>query len=316
MKHTAFSPTPIDCREAEENLVAYAKRDLPPAQQQAVAAHLAACDACAQALRDFRALEAELRAAAARPRASLSPAASQRIQRQVYRRMRLSLVWQRLFRTVETAVSVTAVLLMVGAISVIGYFWLQFLANPSAPVAGDGTRVSAPAAATLAATAAPLPTTVASQLAPMPQPATPQQTETTARPLPPYWQDLNSVTPGQRPSQISQTIVAAALAGDQAQLNQIFAAMGSAHDPTVQLWQQFSRRCQLTLTADALTYQELSPGVPFDGPIVKSVYLLYAGRYVGEVKLRLIDGDWYAFFTRPPAVNDCLKDQLHRHSSP
>ena len=125
----------IFCDQVEAQMVAYVKGGLSPSERRIMTRHLSTCDRCALAFREFNTLEAELRAEAGQFRPQLSTAASQRIQEQVYRRMRLSLVWQRMFQVVKTGFAVASFLIFVGVAGVLGYQWLQFIANPE-PVPG------------------------------------------------------------------------------------------------------------------------------------------------------------------------------------
>ena len=126
----------VSCRQVDAWLMAYLKGGLPSRRRQTVDEHLAGCDACRRALHDARALEDQLRLQAAHDYPTLSPQASTRIQTRVYRRMRRSMVTQRVSRM---AWGVAAVLILV-LVAVGGYaFWQQWQQD-----AGQATPAAVP----------------------------------------------------------------------------------------------------------------------------------------------------------------------------
>jgi multiple sugar transport system substrate-binding protein len=110
--------------------MAYLKGGLSASRRQAIHSHLSSCDSCATSVLEAEALEAELYAEAARRHPTLSPEASDRIQEQIYRRIRMGLVIQRTTQFVGRAVGMAAILALVIAVVAI-WLWV--------PQEGDGT---------------------------------------------------------------------------------------------------------------------------------------------------------------------------------
>jgi hypothetical protein len=299
MSNKSAKSTPknhVTCDQVETQLVRFVKGSLSQSEQQRFAVHLASCDRCSLSLQELRTLESELRVEASQYHPELSAAASQRIQQQVYRRMRFSLVWQRLFQSVKMGgalVGATAVLIIA---LLFGYQWLQFMANIDDSEVIPGASVSLPVAAN-----SPTPTLAEPTAVP-----TPLRTPYTANSEHIPWENLVSVTSGETPTHIARTIIEAALANDASQLGALFAAMPIYRDPTIRLWLLFNRRCHDTVTAADFTYEQLPTG---DLPIT-AVYLHHQNRYTGEIKFREIYGEWYAVFTHPPSINACLQARL------
>lgn len=100
----------LTCQQVKAQLLAYLDGKLGPTRQQAIRAHLAVCEACAQSTREIEDMEARLFTAAARHRPRLSPQASARIQERVYRRMRVALVVRRTMGWAGSAVGLIIVL--------------------------------------------------------------------------------------------------------------------------------------------------------------------------------------------------------------
>jgi multiple sugar transport system substrate-binding protein len=125
----------VSCRQVDAWLMAYLKDGLAPDRRAGVDEHLAGCEVCRHAMRNARAMEAGLRLEAARYKPTLSPTASARIQERVYRRMRRSMVTQRVSRFAWGAVGI----LVLALITVTGYmYWQgwQQASGQSTPVAG------------------------------------------------------------------------------------------------------------------------------------------------------------------------------------
>lgn len=299
----------IFCDRVEAQMVAYLKGGVSPSERRIITRHLSTCDRCALAFRDLNVLEAELKAEAARHRPQLSSAASQRIQQQVYRRMRLSLVWQRMFQVVKTGFAVASFLIFVGVAGVLGYQWLQFIANPE-PVPGTSfeettlpeaaeTAVPAPALAPTPAPIEQLPFLPSIELDEEEKVLTPNPSS-----VPIYWQNIESFTPGQTPYRIARAIVESSLAGDSDELDSYFVAMGESwQEPTQRMWSLFSWRCSGDITARDFSYRPLPTG---DSPVT-AVYIFYNDLYTGEIKFRYIKDNWYPVYTNPPYLNMCLK---------
>lgn len=122
------------CSHPQASLMAYLKNGLPPDQRQAVAAHLAGCDVCAQILAEIKWMEAEITAESNHPRPALTPEASLRIQKQLYRRMRRSLVLQRTRGIFQMAGATIIAILFFGGALAFGNQWVQFLSKPQGEV--------------------------------------------------------------------------------------------------------------------------------------------------------------------------------------
>lgn len=303
----ADSKQNIFCDQVEVQLVAFLKGGLSPAERRIITRHLSTCDRCALALRDLNTLEAELKVEANRYRPRLSPEASQRIQEQVYRRMRLSLVWQRMFQVVKTGFAFATFVVVVGVFAVFGYQWLQFMANPE-PTPGAVIEV-APISAVVE-TAAPA---IAPTSAPAERPSPTDLNESDPELSPPdfhvpiYWQQLASPMPGKAPHQITRSVVEAALAGETAVLSSHFVAMGeSRQEPNLRMWGLFSRRCDEAVTVRDFSYRQLPTG---ESPMT-AVYIYHNDRYTGEIKFRFINENWYPVYANPPFLNVCLKTRL------
>ena len=88
----------LDCRQVKALLGVFLDEGLPPQQQATVRRHLQGCPNCRRQADQEAALASQLRLEAARRHRRLSPQAAARIQEQVYRRMRRSMMAQRVSR--------------------------------------------------------------------------------------------------------------------------------------------------------------------------------------------------------------------------
>jgi len=299
----------IFCDQVDAQMVVYFKGGLSPAERRIITRHLSTCDRCAWAFRDLTTLETELKAEAARYQPRLSPEASQRIQEQVYRRMRLSLVWQRMFQAVKTGFAFAAFLVFVGVAGILGYQWLQFIANPEP---APGTSFEVTTAPAVVETAVPAPQ-IAPTAVPIEQPPrlpgsdsdqAAQELVPKTTGVPNYWQSIQSPMPGQAPRRITQNVVESALAGNrEALISHLVAVGNSQQEPALRMWGLFSSRCDHTVTAADFTYRQLPTG---DSPMT-AVYIYYDDRYTGEIKFRDINENWYPVYSNPPHLNVCLK---------
>ena len=288
--------TDVVCRLVEQWLPGYLRNELTAMQRRQVQAHLAECDKCAQLVQEARLLDAELQAEANYYQPRLSGEASLRIQNQVYRRIRRSLAWQRTGQVVRlgTAVAALAVLL-VGSFT-FGRFWLSFLANPpeETPTGDSVTTEEAPQ---------PAPTAVPTVPPAIPTPAPVERVESPGKNgRVNAWDHWVAVAPGQTPEQLAETIMQAALVEDEALLTDLFIGMGAAGSPAARLWLRLGERCLQRPVASDFDFIRL----PIPLPNITSVSIWYADHMVGELKMRQIAGDWYATFTRVPAINPCL----------
>jgi hypothetical protein len=174
-----------------------------------------------------------------------------------------------------------------------GRFWLPGLSAPTGDGLATGESVTLPEAPVPQPTA--VPTTHPTIAEPEPV-ATEQNGRASA------WQNWTSVTPGQSPEQLAATITDVALARDEALLNALFVGLGSAGPPTAQLWLRVGSRCQQNLTSDDYLFTRRA--IPL--LTVTSVSIWYQQHLVGEIKMRQVNGEWFATFTRVPSVNPCL----------
>lgn len=287
----------ITCRQVSDQMTAYLKQALPVTQQQAINNHLLTCDACALALQEARVLEAELWAGAAAlaRRPTLSPEASLRIQEAVYRRMRRSLFLQRTRSLVQMTGSLAVAIVLLAGALVVGSQWLQYLATPE-PVTGE-QFISAPtAAASVMSQTDPASTaadTVYLQRTPIPIVPSPRLPAPT----------LVSVTPGEQPEAIAHAIVTAAIEGDSSRLSSLFSAMRTSQAPTLRLWSRLLGRCQGKISASDLRYESL----PQRSHLIARVDMYHDGRFIGELKMRRINGEWFAVFASYPALSACRR---------
>jgi multiple sugar transport system substrate-binding protein len=125
----------LDCRQVKALLGAFLEDGLPPQQKAAVRTHLQGCADCRRKADQEATLASHLRLEAAGRHHRLSPQAATRIQSQVYRRMRRSMMGQRVSRFALGAVGV----LVLALVAVGGYaywqWWQQDAGQPT-PVAG------------------------------------------------------------------------------------------------------------------------------------------------------------------------------------
>ena len=284
----------VSCRLVQQWLPDFLRGELTAVQQQQILAHLARCDSCAQLVQEARLLDADLLHEADRYQPRLTQAASQRIQRQVYRRMRRSLVWQRTGQVVRLGTALAALLVLLAGSFVFGRFWLQSLANPPAAATTGET-------ATVPEIPQPVPTAVPTVL-----PAIETVVESTGNGRLNAWDTWTAAAPGQVPEQLATTIMTAALAGDGAFLNNLFVGMGAVQEPTASMWLRIGNRCPQSLNPG--NFEFIRRPIPL--PTVASVSIWYDNHLVGEIKMRQVAGEWFATFTWTPAVNPCL------HQSP
>lgn len=293
----------MTCEQVNALMLPFLQGSLLSVQQQRLLAHVQGCDRCAQRLAEAQALDDLLYSEAARQRPYLSPDASLRIQENVYRKMRRSLVWRHTGQMMRmgTAVLVALVLLVVGM--GFGQYWLTPL-NEAAGSVETSTAVqpiqplsaeTVPETAVVPPQSAPpIAAQIAAQIAPQIAPLS-------------FGQNLRSATPGATPEQIARQVVAAALAQDAATLGNLLVAAGAQQKPATRLWLRFGLRCAGAVPDDTGLQYETLP-IPLD--YLSVVRLHDQGRYVGEVKLRQFHGEWYATFTIPPLMNRCLMDRF------
>ncbi len=113
----------LTCHQVEDQLMAYLKGGLPASHSEVIRNHLASCEACTASVREAETFEAELLAEAARHRPALSTRASNRIQEQIYRRIRRGLLIQRTTQFAGRVVGMVALLALILAILLV-WLWV------------------------------------------------------------------------------------------------------------------------------------------------------------------------------------------------
>lgn len=289
------------CQLVQQLLPDYLHYDLTGVEMQQFQAHLAQCDSCAQQVQEARLLDADLQAEADRHRPQLSRQASLRIQNQVYRRMQRSLVWQRTGQFLRVSTAVAAMILLLGGGVLFGRFWLPYLATED-NIAGETSEFPdlpplGPTAVPTAAPTIPIPAPVEiEEEAPIPNLTTESNPRFNA------WDHWTAAAPGQTPEELAATIMTAALSQDTAYLNELFVGMGASQQPTARMWLRLSNNCQSIIQSDDFLFARH----PIPLRNVTAVSIWYNGHLVGEIKMRQVQGEWFATFTRTPAINPCL----------
>lgn len=288
------------CSQAQRLLPGYLRHELTAVQHHQIQTHLAHCNRCAQLVHEARLLDADLQDEADRFQPRLSQAASLRVQRQLYRRMRRSLVWQRTGQVVRLGMAAATLLMLLAGSFLFGRFWLPFLTSATEDtsiVAGETT--TEPEAPMPEPTA--VPTTPPAR--PEPKPATPPGESVRSGRLNAS-DSWVSAAPGQTPEQLAATITTAALAQESAYLGNLLIGLGAAQQPTVQTWLRLGSRCP---QSEAIAHFEFTRR-PISLTTMTAVDIWYNHYWVGEIKMRQVRGDWFATFTRIPAINSCLYD--------
>ena len=290
------------CQLIQQQLPDYLHRDLTAVEMQQIRLHLAQCDSCAQHVQEARLLDADLQAEADHYRPQLSRQASLRIQNQVYRRMQRSLVWQRTGQFLRVSTALVTLILLVGGSFLFGRFWLPYLATED-NIAGETSAFPelpppGPTAVPTATPAIPTPIPVASNdevpLANQPRENSPRLNA---------WDHWVAAAPGQTPEELAATIMTTALSQDTAYLDELFIGMGASQQPTAHMWLRLSDNCQSNIQSDDFLFVRH----PIPLRTVTAVSIWYKDHLVGEIKMRQVQGEWFATFTRTPAINPCLR---------
>jgi hypothetical protein len=288
------------CQFVQQRLPDYLHHDLTAVEHQQIHAHLAQCDSCALRVREARLLDADLQAEADHYQPRLSRDASLRIQHKVYRRMQRSLVWQRTGQALRLATAVAALILLLGGSFLFGRFWFPFLAAET-NTAGETTTLPdlpppGPTAVPTTAPAIPIPPPQEVEIE-----SPPVLEETTRNGRANAWDHWVAAAPGQTPEQLAATIVSTALDSDETYLNKLFVGLGAAQQPTARMWLSVANRCQNDLSSNDFVFARQ----PIPLLTITSVSIWYDGHLVGEIKMRQIQGEWFATFARTPAVYPC-----------
>jgi hypothetical protein len=298
---------PVNCRQVQARLLAYRERALPAHERQAVQRHCDDCDHCAGLLRDLVELDAGLTLAAARQRPQLSRESSIRIQANVYQKMRRSLLFRRAFQWGERLLTLVMFILVVAMAMLTGQGVSQNR------VAVDGPVAIPLAVATFSGD--PLPS----------RPAAASMPVTAVLPPPTATIPYN---PDRSAGELAAVIMAAALAGDQRQLQAFFSGIrGTDPSGTTRVWLRL-RKCD-SVSATDLTYQvwpqqtagvvrvdvlyqdsgslsaappnsAASTGNPPDA--LQPVETVPGPFPVAEIKMRHVDNNWQVFFAPYPAL--------------
>jgi hypothetical protein len=216
--------------------------------------------------------------------------------------MQRSLVLQRTGQVLRLGTAVATLILLLGGSFLFGRFWLPYLTAETTTGKTTTFPDLPPPGPTTVPTAAP-----AISLPPSPEESvveTPRQTEleTAQNGRMNAWDHWGAAAPGQTPEQLAALIVSTALANDKPYLNELFVGMGAAQQPTANMWLSVTGRCRTNLSSDDFLFTRH----PIPLLTVTSVSLWYDGHMVGEIKMRQIEGEWFATFTRTPAINPCL----------
>jgi hypothetical protein len=214
--------------------------------------------------------------------------------------MQRSLVWQRTGQALRLATAVAALILLLGGSFLFGRFWFPFL-TAETNTAGETTALPGlpPPGPTAVPTTAPAIPTPASQEVEIESP--PVLEETTRNGRANAWDHWVAAAPGQTPEQLAATIVSTALDSDETYLNELFVGLGAAQQPTARMWLSVANRCRNSLSSEDFVYARH----PIPLLTVTSVSIWYDGHQVGEIKMRQIQGEWFATFARTPAVYPC-----------
>lgn len=286
------------CHFVQQRLPDFLHRELTAVEHQQIQAHLAHCNSCARRVQEARLLDNDLQTEADRYQPRLSRDASLRIQKQVYKRMQRSLVWQRTGQVVRLSTAVAALILVVAGSFLFGRFWLPNLGTTVGEELTTSETLATSESITLPQ--APLPTAVVPTS--RPAIAQPEPVETSGNGRVSAWQSWTSASPGQSPEELAATIMDAALVRDEPFLNELFVGLGAAGQPNAQLWLRMGSRCgQPLATSDFLFTRRAIPLLS-----VTSISIWHNQHLVGEIKMRQVDGEWFATFTRTPSVNPCL----------
>ncbi|MBK8904112.1 MAG: zf-HC2 domain-containing protein [Anaerolineaceae bacterium] len=296
------------CHFVQQRLPDFLHLGLTAVEHQQIQAHLAQCNSCARRVQEARLLDNDLQAEADRYQPRLSRDASLRIQNQVYRRMQRSLVWQRTGQALRLATAAAALILLLGGSFLFGRFWFPFLTAETNTVGETTTLPDLPPPGPTVVTStslSPTPTPAPASPRPAPQaaevesPATMEEAPRNGRVN--AWDHWVAAAPGQTPEQLAATVLSAALANDETYLNELFMGMGAAQQPTARMWLSVANRCQHNLSSADFVFARH----PIPLLTITSVSIWYDGHLAGEIKMRQVQGEWFATFARPPAVYPC-----------
>jgi hypothetical protein len=288
------------CQFVQQRLPDYLHHDLTAVEHQQIHVHLAQCDSCALRVREARLLDADLQAEADHYQPRLSRDASLRIQHKVYRRMQRSLVWQRTGQVLRLGTAVAALILLLGGSFLFGRFWFPFL---TAETNTPGETTTFPDLPPPGPTA--MPTAAPAILTPVPQETVvepPSVLATSHNGRVNAWDHWVAAAPGQPPEQLAATIMSTALASDETYLNSLFVGMGAAQQPSARMWLSVANRCQSSVSSDDFVFARH----PIPLLTVTSISIWFDGHQVGEIKMRQVQGEWFATFARTPAIYPCL----------
>ena len=300
----------ITCQQLNKQITAYLRRGLPLAQQEAMAQHLLSCPACSQKIQEAKNLESELVSEAALNQPKLSQDASLRIQEEVYNRMRRTLLIQRTLNVLHLSGVIVMALAVFGGILFFSNQWLQFLANPSIDTVG-APSVESVANPPINSQDNDLETTTVSGEAttlelPLERDG-PDQMPSVAGTLPAPAPSLISITPSMLPQAIAATIMKAASEGDIVTLDSLFVGMRASRGPTLRLWKLFTTRCQNVELFSTIRYESF----PRDATLIARVDMYQGNNFIGELKMRRIDGEWFTVFASYPTLKGCHSNSIN-----
>lgn len=290
----------VCCEQLNEQLMPYLKGDLSRTQMGKINAHLQTCDPCAQRVHEARLLEAELYHTAVFPARPLSPDASKRIQANVYRRMRRSLILRRTGQVVQASTAVALV-----AFALVGFF---ALATYWFPFMSENGNVIIPASNTIIAEKGEIVDTAVTdeEISVFIKEQTVEQSFNSYHT--PFTDSLISVTPGKTPEEIAAIMIDSALTKDHDQLFALFAATRVMQEPNTRMWKIFANRCDTTIRSSR-EFEIVQVPLPFNH--LATVRFYYNGRFSGEIKMRKYNEEWFTTFSQTPYINQCIQDYFH-----
>lgn len=294
-------PRPFTHQQVSDRITAYLHGQLLPAERDLFIDHIDTCDRCHIELQEAQALAADLRAEGFALRPQLSADASQRIQQKLYRTMRRAIWMQRLSVSIRTIGAVALVGTSLIIVGLLGSQWLNFLADTNEPI--PGSSIPPQAEITTAVPSNPAIIPAAPQERPLPAPIyddSPPQTNAPRTSL--YRPNLASITPGQTPDTIAAKIMETAVSRDYATLSTLFVALNTTHDPVMRLWRIYGDRCNGAIDTTTIRY-EIYP--KFNTSFVR-VDLYDNNSYLGEIKMRRFNDDWFPTFASGPSIMGCI----------
>lgn len=265
-----------ECRHYRELFTAYQENQLPASQKAELQNHLAGCEKCRQLWSDLQVLHKELLISLRPSRPPLTPSTSGRIQQAVYQRIQRALFWQKAWHITEQLGTVLLLCLLAYSL------WL---------VSGQLPESINPSES--------FPQPIFNDQQPANHTPNPLDNYPPPHPRQPLPAGLNL-----DPERLAKTVLDAALRGDQATLLSAYTHFNPTHqEAALRMW-SYIAACGKDWQAEQFQY-EIMPQKP---ATTIRVDIIQTGSYIGELKMRWLDGDWRIFFTRyptRPALGGC-----------